>query len=137
MFPVELSKGFLDASVEFLGSVFTGFVDFGIIKKCHTFINILALIHDHQGYPLVCCEDHARGVFPEGFDGLLLFLADVVGVVFLVLVALQYLFGLLVDFCTVLPFSVLSKLITDMFSYSNVLSKRHFGRTTCKLWTLL
>ena len=137
MFPVELSKGFLDVSVEFFGGVFAWFVDFGIIKKCHTFISILALIHGHQGYPLVCCEDHARGIFPEGFDGLLLFLTDVASVVFLVLVALQYLFGLLVDFCTVLPLSVLTKLITDMLSYSNVLGKGHFGRTYCKLWTLL
>ena len=36
-------------------SVFTRFVDFSVIKKGHTFINILALIHDYQGYSLVYC----------------------------------------------------------------------------------
>ena len=54
MFSVELSEGFLDVSVQFFGSVFTRFVDFSVIKKGHTFINILALVHDHQGYSLVC-----------------------------------------------------------------------------------
>ena len=55
MFSVGLSKGFLDISVQFFGSVFTRFVDFGVIKKGHTFVNTLALVHDYQGYSLVCC----------------------------------------------------------------------------------
>ena len=33
MFSVELSEGFLDVSVQFFGSVFARFVDFGVIKK--------------------------------------------------------------------------------------------------------
>ena len=70
MFSVEPSKGFLDVSVEFLGSVLARFVDLSVIEKDHTFVNILALIHDHQGYSLVYCLDHMGGVFPEGFDGL-------------------------------------------------------------------
>ena len=129
MFSVELLEGFLDISVEFPGGVFARFVDFGVIKKGHTFVNVLVLVHDYQDYPLVCCEDHMRGVFPEGFDGLLLCLADVVGVVFLVFVVLQYFLGLLVDFSAIRPCSVFTKFITDTFSYSNVLSKGHFGRT--------
>ena len=55
MFPVELSKGFLDVSVEFLGSVLARFEDLSVIEKGHTFVNILALIHDYQGYSLVHC----------------------------------------------------------------------------------
>ena len=31
------------------------FVDLGVIEEGHTFVNILALIHDYQGYSLVCC----------------------------------------------------------------------------------
>ena len=38
MVPVELSKVFLDISVEFLGCVLTMFVDLSVIKKGHTFI---------------------------------------------------------------------------------------------------
>ena len=37
------------------GSVLARFVDPGVIEKGHTFFNILALIHDYQGYSLVCC----------------------------------------------------------------------------------
>ena len=48
MFSVEPSKGFLDVSVEFLGSVLARFVDLSVIEKGHTFVNILALIHDYQ-----------------------------------------------------------------------------------------
>ena len=55
MFSIELSEGFLDVSVQFFGSVFARFVDFGVIKKGHTFINIVAFVHDYQGYSLVCC----------------------------------------------------------------------------------
>ena len=55
MFPVELSKGFLDVSMEFFGGVLARFVDLGVIEKGHTFVNILALIHDYQGYSLVHC----------------------------------------------------------------------------------
>ena len=40
MISVELSKGFLDVSVQFFGSVFARFVDFSVIEKCHTFINM-------------------------------------------------------------------------------------------------
>ena len=46
MLPVELPKGFLDLSVEFLGGVLARFVDLGVIEEGHTFVNILALIHD-------------------------------------------------------------------------------------------
>ena len=52
MVSVELSKGFLEVSVQFLGGIPTRFVDLSVIKKGHTFINMLALIHDHQGYSL-------------------------------------------------------------------------------------
>ena len=62
MFPVELSKGFLDVSVEFLGSVLARFVDLSVIEKGHTFVNILALIHDYQGYSLVRLEPHGRSL---------------------------------------------------------------------------
>ena len=55
MFPVELLKGFLDISVEFLGGVLTRLVDLSVIEKGHTFVNVLALIHDYQGYSLFCC----------------------------------------------------------------------------------
>ena len=105
MISVELSKDFLNVSVQFLGGILTGFVDLGVIKKGHTFVNILALIHDHQGYSPVCCEDHARGILLEGFDGLLFLPGDVVSVSLLVFVVLQNLW-FLVDFCTVLPCGV-------------------------------
>ena len=55
MFSIKPSEGFLDVSVEFFGSVLARFVDLGVIEKGHTLVNILALIHDYQGYPLVCC----------------------------------------------------------------------------------
>ena len=55
MFSVKPSEGFLDVSVKFFGSVLARFVDLSVIEKCHTFVNILALIHDYQGYCLVCC----------------------------------------------------------------------------------
>ena len=55
MFSVKPLKGFLDVSVKFLGSVLARFVDLSVIEKGHTFVNILALIHDYQGYSLVCC----------------------------------------------------------------------------------
>ena len=54
IFLVELSEGFLDISMQFFGSVSSRFVDVSVIKKGHTFINILALIHDYQGYSLDC-----------------------------------------------------------------------------------
>ena len=73
MFPVELSERFLDVSMQFFGCVLARFVDLSVIEKGHAFFNILALIHDYQGYSLVCCKYHSRGVFPEGLDGLLLF----------------------------------------------------------------
>ena len=41
--------------VEFLGSILARFVDLGVIEKGHTFVNILAHIHDYQGYSLVHC----------------------------------------------------------------------------------
>ena len=101
------------------------FVDLGVIKKGYTFFNILALFHDDQGYSLVCCKYHARGILPKGFDGLLLLLDDVASVSLLVFVVLQNLFGFLVDFCTVLPCGILTKIITDSFSNCNVLGKRN------------
>ena len=52
MFSVEPSKGCLDVSVEFFGSVLARFVDLSVIEEGHTFVNILALIHDYQGYSL-------------------------------------------------------------------------------------
>ena len=55
MFSVEPSKGLLDISVEFLGSVLARFVDLSVTEKGHTIVNILALIHDYQGYSLVHC----------------------------------------------------------------------------------
>ena len=58
---------------------------FGVIEECHAFFNVLTFVHDHQGYTLVCCEYYSRGVFPEGLDGLLLLLGDVVGGPLLVL----------------------------------------------------
>ena len=61
MFPVEHLKGFLDVSVEFLGSVLARFVDLSVIDKGHTFVNILALIHDYQGY----CFDPLIGAKPK------------------------------------------------------------------------
>ena len=60
MFPVELSKGFLDISMEFLGSVLARFVDLSIIEKGHTFVNILALIYDCQGV------DDVFSIIPKG-----------------------------------------------------------------------
>ena len=85
------------------GSIPTRFVDLGVIKKDHTFFNILGIIHDDQGYSLVCCKYHARDILPKGFDGLPLLLGDVVSVPLLVFVVLQNLFGFLEDFFTVLP----------------------------------
>ena len=70
-----------------------------------------------------------RGVFPEGFDGLPLLLGGVASGSFVVLVSLQDLFGLVVDFCTVLSYSILTKFITDSFSYCNVFSQRYLGWT--------
>ena len=90
MVPVELSKSFLDISVEFLGGVLARFADISVIKKGHQ----LALVHDYQGYSLVCCEDHVRGVFPEGFDGLPLCLGGVVSGSSAVFVPLQDVFVL-------------------------------------------
>ena len=55
MFSVKPSKGFLDVSMKFFGSVLARVVDLSVIEKCHTFVNILALIHDYQGYSLVYC----------------------------------------------------------------------------------
>ena len=88
MVSVELSKGFLDISVHFLGSISTRFVDLSVIKKGHAFVNILALIHDYQGYSLVCCEDHVRGILPKGFDGILLLFGEVVSVFLIVFIVL-------------------------------------------------
>ena len=45
MFPVELLKGFLDVSVEFLGGVLTRFVNLGVIEKGHTFVKIICKTH--------------------------------------------------------------------------------------------
>ena len=61
------------------GCVPAGFICFGVIEERHTFFNVLVFVHDHQSYTLVCCEYYSRGVFPEGFDGLLLLFGDVVG----------------------------------------------------------
>ena len=55
MFSVEPSEGFLDVSVKFFGSVLARFIDLSVIEEGHTFVNILALIHDYQGYSFVCC----------------------------------------------------------------------------------
>ena len=55
MVPIELSKSFLDVSVECFSSVLARFVDFSVIKKGHTLIYVLGLIYDYQGYSLVCC----------------------------------------------------------------------------------
>ena len=62
-----------------------------------------------------------RGVFLKDFDGLLLCVGGVASGSIDVLVPLQDLFGLVVDFCTVLSYSILTMLITDSFSYCNVL----------------
>ena len=78
-----------------------------------------------------------EGVFPEGFDGLLLCLGGVESGSFVVLVSLQDLLGLVVDLCTVLSYSILTKFITDSFSYCNVLSQRYLGRTNSEFWTFL
>ena len=40
MFSVEPLKGFLDVSVEFLGSVIARFVDLSVIEKGHAFVSI-------------------------------------------------------------------------------------------------
>ena len=85
MVSVELLKGFLDISVKFFGSVSARLVDLGVIEEGHTLINVLALIHNYQGYTLVCCKDNLGGVFPECFDGLPLLFSDVVSVPLLVL----------------------------------------------------
>ena len=75
--------------MQFLGGVPTRFVHVGVIEKGHTFVDILALIHNYQGYSLVCCEDHVRGILSEGFDGLPFFLGDVASVSLLVFVVVQ------------------------------------------------
>ena len=72
-------------SVKIFGSVFARLVDLGVIEEGHTLINVLALVHDYQGYTLVCCKDNLGGVFSEGFDGLPLLFGDVASVPFLVL----------------------------------------------------
>ena len=52
MFTVELLKGFLDVSMELFGSVLARFVDLSVTEKGHTFVNILALIHNYWATPL-------------------------------------------------------------------------------------
>ena len=49
----------------------------------------------------------------------------------------KHFLGFLVNFCAVLSYSILTKLITDSFSNCNVLSEGNFGRTYSKLGALL
>ena len=42
----------------------------------------------------------------------------------------------MVEFCTVLSYSILTKFITDSFSSCNVLTEGNFGRTYSKLGAL-
>ena len=81
---VELLKGFLDVSVQYFYGIPARFVDLSVIKKGHTFINILALIHDIKTNSFSTVR-----TTQEGFDSLLFLLGDVASVSLLVFVGLQ------------------------------------------------
>ena len=62
MFSVELSKGFLDVSVEFLGSVLARFVDLSVIEKAIHLSMYWLLSMTTRAIPCPLLEPHGRSL---------------------------------------------------------------------------